>query len=174
LIKKDPNFLAEQGYELLEGWGADERRADPASVDWSAVGVRNFPYRLRQAPGPMNALGRVKFMFPNKFSVYLHDTPARTLFGEDARAFSSGCIRLEKPLDLAALLLGEDPRWTREEMERTVASGRTVTVTLPRPMPVHLLYWTAWVDEAGSLQLRDDVYGQDRPVLRELREHPPS
>lgn len=173
LIKSDPGYLADHGYELLRGWGADEQHIDPASVDWSSVTARNFPYRIRQGPGAMNALGRVKFMFPNKFSVYLHDTPARELFGEDARAFSSGCIRLERPLDLAELLLHDDPNWSRERIDASVADGVERTVRLPQPIPVHLLYWTVWVDDAGVLQFRDDIYGRDAPVLRELREDPP-
>lgn len=173
LIRQNPGYIEEQGYQLLQGWGADERTIDPATVDWSAVSARSFPYRLRQGPGPKNALGQVKFMFPNKFSVYLHDTPARELFGENARAFSSGCIRLQAPLDLAELLLRDKPDWSRAAIERAIAQGREQTVALPRPMPVHLLYWTAWIDVDGTLQFRDDIYDRDVPVLRELREDPP-
>jgi murein L,D-transpeptidase YcbB/YkuD len=143
-------------------------------VDWSRVTARNFPYRLRQGPGPANALGRVKFMFPNKFSVYLHDTPAQELFGKEARAFSSGCIRLEAPLVLAELLLADNPAWPRSAIDAAVASGREQTITLGAKIPVHLLYWTAWIDpEDGLLNFRDDIYGRDIPVLRELRESPP-
>ena len=174
LIRQDPAYLANQGYELLQGWGADERRVDPMSIDWAAMTARSFNYRLRQSPGPLNALGQVKFMFPNSFSVYLHDTPSRELFGEDARAFSSGCIRLEQPLELAALLLGDDPQWTRGAIDGAVADGRERTVSLRRPIPVHLLYWTVWVDDNGVLQFRDDIYGRDGPVLNELREDPPT
>lgn len=173
LIKSDPGYLADQGFDLLQGWGADERRIDPASVDWSTVNASNFPYRLRQGPGPLNALGLVKFMFPNQFSVYLHDTPSRDLFAEDARAFSSGCIRLERPLDLAELLLDANPNYSRENIDRIIDEGREQTVSLPQPIPVHLLYWTVWVDDEGSLQFRDDIYGRDQPVLQELREAPP-
>jgi murein L,D-transpeptidase YcbB/YkuD len=174
IIRENPNYLAEQGYQLLQGWGADERIIDPASVDWSAVTARNFRYRLRQGPGPLNALGQVKFMFPNKFSVYLHDTPSRNLFAEDARAFSSGCIRLEAPLDLAELVLRDNPNWSRPVIDSAISGGREQTVTLRRPLPVHLLYWTVWVDENSVLQFRDDIYGRDGPVLSELRELPPT
>jgi L,D-transpeptidase YcbB len=174
LIRQNPAYLTESGFDLLEGWGGDERRIDPMTVDWNAVNARNFPYRLRQRPGEMNALGRVKFMFPNQFSVYLHDTPSRELFGEDVRAFSSGCIRLQQPLELAELLLRDNPNWSREAIDRAIAGGREQTVTLPQPMPVHLLYWTVWVDPDGTLQFRDDIYQRDDPVLRELREDPPS
>jgi murein L,D-transpeptidase YcbB/YkuD len=174
LIKANPGYIADQNFRLLQGWGADEKVIDPFSVDWSAVTARNFDYRLRQGPGPMNALGQVKFMFPNKFSVYLHDTPARELFGEDVRAFSSGCIRLAEPIALAELLLHDSPNWSRDAIDRALADGRERNVTLPSPMPVHLLYWTVWVDDEGVLQFRDDVYGRDQPVLRELRESPPT
>jgi murein L,D-transpeptidase YcbB/YkuD len=174
LIKQNPGYLTEQGFDLLEGWGSDERRIDPAGIDWSTVTGQNFRYRLRQQPGEINALGRVKFMFPNQFSVYLHDTPSRELFGEDVRAFSSGCIRLQEPLALAEVLLRGNPSWSREAIEQAVAGGREQTVTLPQSMPVHLLYWTVWVDPDGALQFRDDIYGRDVPVLRELREDPPT
>jgi murein L,D-transpeptidase YcbB/YkuD len=174
LIRQNPGYLAEQDFDLLEGWGSDERRVDPESIDWSTMTGQSFRYRLRQRPGELNALGRVKFMFPNQFSVYLHDTPARELFGEDVRAFSSGCIRLHEPLALAELLLRGNPRWSADAIERAVADGREQTVTLPRPVPVHLLYWTVWVDFDGVLQFRDDIYERDVPVLRELREDPPT
>lgn len=174
LIRKDPAWLQQQGFELLEGWGADERRIDPTTVDWSAITKRAFPFRLRQPPGPNNALGRIKFMFPNKFSVYLHDTPTRNLFGETARAFSSGCIRLQQPLELASLLLRDNPNWSRPAIEAAIAQGSERTVMLKQPIAVHLLYWTAWVEADGTIEFRDDIYGRDRPVLKELSESPPS
>lgn len=175
LIRTNPGYLADQGYDLLQGWGEQERRVDPSTVDWSSVTARNFPYRLRQRPGMYNALGRVKFMFPNKFSVYLHDTPSRELFAQDARAFSSGCIRLAAPMDLAELLLSDQSSWSRGAIDAAVASGSEQTVRLSRQVPVHLLYWTAWIDrDDGQLQFRDDIYGRDDPVLRELREIPPT
>lgn len=125
--------------------------------------------RLRQRPGPDNALGRVKFMFPNRFSVYLHDTPARELFARSARSFSHGCIRLEKPLALAeALLRGQG--WTMDEIEEATRRSTPRTVNLDEPVPVHILYWTAWVDEKGTIQFRRDLYGRDPAVLRALRQ----
>lgn len=172
LIKRDPSYLAQQNFTLLKGWGAEERVIDPSSVDWSKVTAGNFGYRLRQAPGPNNALGRIKFMFPNKFSVYLHDTPARELFAKESRSFSSGCIRLQRPVDLAEWLLADDPAWGRAAIERAIGSGTQQTVRLRRPTPVHLLYWTAWVDDQGELNFREDIYDRDTPVLRELRETP--
>ncbi|HEY2291694.1 MAG TPA: L,D-transpeptidase family protein [Thermoanaerobaculia bacterium] len=122
---------------------------------------------VRQKPGPKNSLGRVKFLFPNRFNVYLHDTPARALFSRTVRGFSHGCIRIEKPVELAEYLLRDDPRWTPEKIAATIAKGRE-TWTIPRPLPVHLVYWTAWVDDAGTVQLRDDLYGRDKPLLKIL------
>ena len=123
---------------------------------------------LRQEPGPDNALGRVKFMFPNPYSVYLHDTPSKALFEKSERAFSSGCIRVENPLELAELLLDDPARWSRAEIDRVVEEGKTRTVTLARPVPVLLSYWTAWVDRGGVLQFRRDVYGRDAKVRAAL------
>lgn len=172
LIKADPGYLARFGYSVLSGWGADEQILDPAGIDWSAVTAKDFKFRLRQAPGPQNALGRVKFMFPNPHSVYLHDTPSRELFAKDARSFSSGCIRVEHPLELAELLLSPGEHWSRAEIQRVLATGRETVVKLPAPLPVHLLYWTAWADEE-DIQFRQDIYGRDERVLRELRKPPP-
>lgn len=125
--------------------------------------------RLRQRPGPDNSLGRVKFMFPNRFNVYLHDTPARELFARSARSFSHGCIRLEKPLALAeALLRGQG--WTMDEVEDATGRSTPRTVNLDEAVPVHILYWTAWVDENGTVQFRRDLYGRDPAVLRALRQ----
>ncbi|HXI13759.1 MAG TPA: L,D-transpeptidase family protein [Thermoanaerobaculia bacterium] len=127
--------------------------------------------RLRQLPGPENALGRVKFMFPNRFSVYLHDTPARELFKQTSRSFSHGCIRLAKPLQLAEELL-RNQGWTMEKVESAVERSSPLTVNLEKSVPVHILYWTAWVDESGTVQFRHDVYGRDGAVSRALRERP--
>lgn len=177
LIRRDPGFLTRMGFRVLTGWGADERVVDPASVDWSALGPGNFPYRLRQQPGPYNALGRIKFMFPNRFNVYLHDTPSRELFDFARRDFSSGCIRIDRPLDLAEHVLRDDPRWTRAALEAAIASGRTQTVSLPSPLPIHVQYWTAWVDPEGTLHFRNDLYGRDarlETVLRARGSRPPA
>lgn len=172
LIKANPGYLAEQNFTLLQGWGADERVVDPATVDWSRITARSFPFRLRQAPGPGNALGQIKFMFPNPFSVYLHDTPSRELFARESRSFSSGCIRLENPPALAEYLL-QDAGWDADAVAAAVRAGREQTVRLKTAVPVHLLYWTTWVDADGMVQFRDDVYGRDKAVMDELRETPP-
>lgn len=135
-------------------------------------GIEELPGgRLRQRPGPDNALGRVKFMFPNRFNVYLHDTPARELFDRSSRSFSHGCIRVAKPLELAERLL-RDQGWTTEEIEEATRRSTPKTVNLDRPVPVHILYWTAWVDESGTVHFRRDIYGRDPAVLRALRQAP--
>jgi murein L,D-transpeptidase YcbB/YkuD len=129
---------------------------------------------VRQKPGPKNALGKVKFLFPNRFNVYLHDTPSRSLFSRTVRSFSHGCIRVEKPVELAEYLLKDDPAWTPERIAAVLAKGREAWVTIPRPLPVHLVYWTAWVDGDGALQLRDDLYGRDKPLLKILGTEEPA
>ena len=108
-------------------------------------------------------------MFLNKFNVYLHDTPARPLFDETQRDFSHGCIRIQKPLELAVYLLRRDPKWNREALLRALDEVKDRSVPLPEPIPIHLLYWTAWADEDGTIEFRRDIYGQDAPLLAALR-----
>ena len=112
-------------------------------------------------------------MFPNKYDVYLHDTPTRELFQKESRTFSSGCIRLEKPLDLALQLLTGSRFGTKDQMDNALLKEKSLSVKLPNPIPVHLLYWTAWVDEEDTLHLRPDIYGRDRLLQDALAEGPP-
>ncbi len=135
---------------------------------------RSFSFKLRQEPGPLNPLGRLKFLFPNKFAVYLHDTPARGLFRNFARGFSHGCIRVEKPLELAAALLRDGARHSKENILERIDSGVRETIPLRNPVPVHILYWTAWVDDRGTIQFREDIYGRDIPLATALKETPPA
>jgi L,D-transpeptidase YcbB len=173
-IRANPDYLEEMGFALLQGWGADEQRIDPANVDWDSLSRRHFPYRLRQAPGPQNALGRVKFMFPNRHNVYLHDTPARGLFAHEERAFSSGCIRVENADSLARWLLADRSQLMSEErIESTWAGGRETTVRLDRHMPVYLLYWTAWVGDDDQVHFRRDIYQRDQRLIEALNAPPP-
>ena len=174
LIRRDPSYVARQNFKLFRDGESGATRVDPLSIDWSAVSARNFPYRLRQDPGPRNALGRVKFMFPNSYHVYLHDTPSRELFAKTERAFSSGCIRLEKPIELAEYLLRNDPRWSRQKILATIARGAEQVVHLPTTVPVHLLYWTAWVDAQGRINFRKDIYERDKVLDTALRESFPA
>jgi murein L,D-transpeptidase YcbB/YkuD len=142
----------------------------PEAVRWPAGPNDPFPYILRQDPGPQNALGRVKFMFPNKHDVYLHDTPSKDLFEQPRRTFSSGCIRVERPLELAEILLEDPERWSAGEIQEVIEGGETRNVKLPRPIPVLLLYWTVSIDDQGLVRFSDDVYSRDAPVLRALNE----
>jgi len=174
LIRRDPSYVARQNFKLFRDGESGATRVDPLSIDWSAVSARNFPYRLRQDPGPRNALGRVKFIFPNSYHVYLHDTPSRELFAKTERAFSSGCIRLEKPIELAEYLLRNDPRWSRQKILATIARGAEQVVHLPTTVPVHLLYWTAWVDAQGRINFRKDIYERDKVLDTALRESFPA
>lgn len=174
LIRKDPDYLVKQNMKAFQGWGADAKEIDPQSIDWSKVTANNFTFRLRQDPGPSNALGRVKFMFPNRFNVYLHDTASRELFEKTLRTFSSGCIRIEKPIELAEYLLRDDPKWTHETILAAIEKQVEQTVRLPISIPVHLLYWTAWVDREGSLHFVRDIYGRDKRLDEALRKKPPT
>ncbi len=172
LLEDPPGFLARHDMELLL---PDGRRVDPATVDWTAVTPRNFPFILRQRPGPRNALGRIKFMFPNPFHVYLHDTPSKALFRRPRRAFSHGCIRVAEPLELAEILLAPNgPQWTRARVQALIDSGRTRTVVLQRPMPILIVYLTAAKDlqDSGGVQFRPDLYRRDPRVLRALDRTP--
>jgi murein L,D-transpeptidase YcbB/YkuD len=173
-IKKDNSYLAREHMKLIHGWGADAEVVDPRIIDWTRVTPKNFGYRLRQDPGPKNALGRVKFMFPNRFDVYLHDTPSRELFKKTVRGFSHGCIRIENPTELAEYVLKGDPHWTRENILAAIESSVEKTVQLPEPIPVHVLYWTAWVSEDGTVQFRNDIYERDEEVARALHKRPPT
>jgi len=167
-VRKDINYLANNTIRVFKGWGANAPEIDPATVDWSEITPRNNPYRFRQDPGPNNSLGLVKFMFPNRFNVYLHDTPARELFSRVQRDFSSGCIRVEKPVELSEYLLADQPRWTREAIRTAMQRQTEQTVTLQRPIPVHILYWTAWADEDGTIHFRRDIYNRDERLYDAL------
>ena len=163
-IKKNPNYLTDNSIRIFENWTEDAKELNPESIDWDGTGKDNFIYKLRQDPKSSNALGRVKFMFPNKFAIYLHDTPARELFNKTKRAFSSGCIRVEKPMELAAYLLSDNPKWNLKELITAVNSKKTKAISLPDPINIHILYWTAWVDNDGTTHFRKDIYGRDRKL----------
>ncbi|MGE5840513.1 MAG: L,D-transpeptidase family protein [Deltaproteobacteria bacterium] len=173
LIQKDLDYLEKNSIKVFLVQGSQKTEVDPSTVDWASVSPTEFNYFFRQEAGPKNSLGRIKFMFPNKFNVYLHDTPHKELFERPVRQFSHGCIRIEKPLELAEFLLRGDPRWTQEELLRALDGSVDRTVKLPRPIGIHILYWTAWVDEDGTVQFRNDVYGRDMFVARALEEAPP-
>ncbi|MFC4870063.1 murein L,D-transpeptidase [Negadavirga shengliensis] len=164
-VKKDPRYLASKNMRLLTHSGNE---VDPYTLDWSSISASNFPYMVRQDPGPDNSLGLVKFMFPNRYNVYIHDTPARELFARDDRALSSGCIRIQKPFELAYLLLADQPLWTGERILMAMNSGREQKVSLRRQIPVIILYLTFWTAGDGTPMVRHDVYERDQDLYKLL------
>ena len=169
-IKSDPEYLLERGFSVRTSWAMDAEEFDPMSIDWEQVNASNFNYYLRQDPGPKNALGAVKFLFPNDYSVYLHDTPTKDLFERGRRLFSSGCVRLDQPMALAqALLRNHSAELSPEELQASDFADNH-SVILDEAVEVHLEYWTAWVDHNGDLKIRPDAYQRDPAVLASLRD----
>ncbi len=162
-VKQDPMYLYKHGYTLLSGWSADAEVIDPSMIDWRMVSASNFPYRIRQAPGATNSLGRYKFNMPSSDAIYLHDTPNHTLFQRDIRALSSGCVRVNKASELADLLL-QDVGWNDGRISDTLKEGNTRYVPIRHRIPVNLYYLTAWVAEDGQTQYRTDIYNYDNPA----------
>lgn len=163
-IQSDPDYFATRTFDVRNRAGEN---VDPESIDWSQLSRRNFPYTFVQRPGPANALGRIKFIFPNEYAVYLHDTPSKSLFGRSERAFSHGCIRTQNPFDLAERLLAP-AGWDRARIDALIASAETRTVHLAEPLPVLLMYWTADVDTEGNYMFYRDIYERDQRVLTAL------
>ena len=159
VVKQGIRYLADNGYVLLSDWGENAQPADPALVDWEAVAAGKVLVRLRQDPGPQNAMGRMKFMFPNPQGIYLHDTPNKELLNEDARLFSGGCVRLEDAQRLAQWIYGRPLKWRGAATEEPVE--------LAKPMPVYLVYQTA-VPSGGDIVFHQDIYDKDRPMLAGL------
>lgn len=164
-LREDSTYLERQGMRILDGSG---REVDASGIDFSRFTGRTFPYVFRQEPGPTNPLGEIKLMFPNEHSVYLHDTPSRGLFAQEERLFSHGCIRVQNPLALAEVVLGDPERWNRESLRAAIDEGVTRTIPLDEPMPVYVLYWTASVDLHGELHFYRDVYRRDAAILAAL------
>ena len=169
-IRVDAEYLSKHNIRVFQGWKNGSTEIDPSSIDWSLVGNHNLQYRFRQNPGPYNPLGRIKFMLPNGYNVYLHDTSKKSLFKKQRRDFSHGCIRVENPIGLAQYVLSTEPGWTKEKIESEIRNGKSQSIILPQPIPVYLVYFTAWVDDQGDVQFRDDVYGRDGALYQALRE----
>jgi murein L,D-transpeptidase YcbB/YkuD len=167
-LQADPTYLSQRNMRLVRGDGG-EIPADPALHDWSAYSRSNFPYAIRQRPDEGNALGRVKFIFPNNHAIYLHDTPQKNLFDRVSRAYSWGCVRVRDPLRLAEALLAPQETEPRAFIDQVLATGRERYVHLDVEVPVHLVYRTLWVDADGVIHTRPDIYGRDLSVLRALR-----
>ena len=154
-VEHGPEYLSERGFRLFD---ARSLEVDAAEVDWEKIKGDYLPYILRQDAGSRNALGRVKFLFPNGEDIYLHDTPSRKLFQRASRALSHGCVRVEKADELAIRLLRSGARWSKSDYEQALRSGKTVRIRLNRPMPLHMVSFTAWVEENGIVQFRTDPY----------------
>lgn len=159
-IHQDPNYLAKHGYQVFSSWTVGAKQLDPSSIDWSKVDHSNLRYRFEQTPDDGNALGAYKFMFPNKNDIYLHDTPAKHLFKEDIRAFSSGCIRLERPEEFAQLLVSSNTK-RANELSKAKQSKATNVISLPKELPVYLVYFTVVPNENGMPEFRQDIYQRD-------------
>lgn len=168
-MRKGEDVIAEKHLTILDPEG---RTVDPGSIDWMSATPENFPYTLRQPPGDDNALGRVKFLFPNKYSIYLHDTPHRELFDTDQRTFSSGCIRIDKPLELAQLLLQGQDDWGPAKIQQAVDKGELQNVALENKLPVLIVYWTVSVGASGEIRYMQDFYGLDPAVAAALDSGP--
>ncbi|HYH55814.1 MAG TPA: L,D-transpeptidase family protein, partial [Anseongella sp.] len=156
-IKRDPSYLRRNNMEVVSGG----KVIDPATLNWRKYSASRFPYMIRQKPGGNNSLGNVKFLFPNEYNIYLHDTPAKSLFAADSRSFSHGCIRVSRPGELAAYLLRADSTWNSSKIAQAMRSGKEKYVTLKEPVSVYIGYFTAWVDSQGRLNFRPDIYGHD-------------
>lgn len=164
----NPTYLGAKRIKVFATGGDESQELEPTAINWAAISKENLPYRLRQEPGPLNALGRVKIIFPNKFSVYLHDTPRQELFQKSARDFSSGCIRVEKPVELASYLLGNDDLWSLENIRASMESGVRQVVFLADEIAIHILYQTAWADKEGRIHFRKDIYKRDKVLATAL------
>lgn len=161
-IQKNPSgYFDRRGYQVVY----KGRVVSPSSISWSPEMLRKV--RIRQKPGSGNALGNIKFLFPNQHAVYLHDTPSRSLFNREVRAFSHGCVRVDQPLDFADALLAEEPHWNASQLKRLIGGGER-WINLDHHIPVHLAYFTVWADDDGSLSHYGDIYGYDRRVQKAL------
>lgn len=169
MLQRDPGALQGKNIRVFSG----NREIDPWSIAWSSYSRASFPFTLRQDPGEGNALGRIKFMFPNKFNIYIHDTPSKSLFSRAQRSFSHGCIRAEAPFDLGEALLGPDG-WTKAKLETVRDSGERRVIKLSKPLPVHLTYLTAWVNKDGSVHFRSDIYERDKVLAKAIAQLRPA
>ena len=155
-LRKDPGYLKKKKIQVVSLETA--RVQKNYAQNWSDVNPDKFNYRLRQVPGAANPLGRLKFILPNKHSVYLHDTPDKKLFDKPNRRFSHGCIRVEKPVELAEFVFNDDDEWDSTRLQSEIDSGSSKNVYLKQPIPVHIMYFTVWVENDNSVHFRDDIY----------------
>lgn len=162
----NPDYFVTRGIRVFNGWHAEARELDPAAIHWASLSGDGFPYRLRQEPGPKNSMGRLSFMFPNPFDVFLHDTPERGLFARDQRTYSEGCVRIENAMALALHTLRQADDWNAPRIQREIDTLRQQTLRLPEPIPVYVLYLTSWADEDGRAHFREDIYARERVLAQ--------
>ena len=165
-ILRDSGYLQKKNMKIV---ARDGSVVDPSSIDWKKVSENRFPYMIKQEPGKSNPLGQIKFMFPNQYDVYIHDTPSHWQFGKSIRPFSSGCIRIDNVRDFARLLLKDDPYWNTGRLDEEIDNGRIRTIILKNPVPVHILYFTAWAGNDGTTYFWKDIYNRDRQLIRTLK-----
>ncbi|HXA00402.1 MAG TPA: L,D-transpeptidase family protein [Cytophagaceae bacterium] len=167
LMQKDSTYLKRQRMEMFVG-ESSKSAVDPSSIDWKSVNPQNFNYRFRQMPGDDNALGIIKFLFPNEYSVYLHDTPTHSLFERSERGFSHGCIRIQNAIKMADYLLRDNPDWDHDKIIETIKSKEEKYIPLVKKIPVYILYFTVWIDPQGTAHFQKDIYGHDKKLEKEL------
>ena len=167
-LRNDPSYYSSRNFEMLDE--ASGQVINASAVNWSQIDAGNLPFRFRQLPGSGNALGNVKFMFPNRHSIYLHDTPSKSLFQRTARAYSHGCIRVYQPMEFADALLATDSRLSVQQVRSGIRSGENQTLPFGGRIPIHITYFTAWVED-GRINYRSDIYGHDRRVAAALNWH---
>ncbi|MGL5112975.1 MAG: L,D-transpeptidase family protein [Flavobacterium sp.] len=163
-LKINPNYLIAHDMEVVSNSG---KSMNAAAINWNKY-TKNVPFIIRQKPGNSNALGKMKFMFPNDFSIYLHDTPSKNLFNRNKRAVSHGCIRVEDPMKLAMFLLKDTTKWTQQKVDKVLTTNIQTAITIKPKMPVYITYFTAWVDSEGNLNFRDDIYNLDDELAKEI------
>jgi len=163
-LQKDAKFIAKNRLKIYDSWGKEANEVNPEKIDWNKYNENWLPYKFVQQPGKSNSMGLVKFMFPNKYRIYLHDTPQKKLFKSYVRTFSSGCIRVSQPFTLANKILEKEESWSGEKVESFLNDGETKVIRVSQPLPVYLMYWTAWVDESGKVNFRNDVYQRNRQI----------
>ena len=162
-LKRNSNYLSKNNMELLSG----NTIIDPSTVNWNKY-TSSIPYSIRQKPGDDNALGKMKFIFPNNFSIYLHDTPSRSIFNESKRAFSHGCIRVENPMKLAQYILRNNQKWNSDNLQSSIESKKTISIQIKPSLPVYIVYFTAWIGNSGEINFRNDLYNMDSQLEKEI------
>jgi murein L,D-transpeptidase YcbB/YkuD len=162
-LKRNSNYLSKNNMELLSG----NTIIDPSTVNWNKY-TSSIPYSIRQKPGDDNALGKMKFIFPNNFSIYLHDTPSRSIFNESKRAFSHGCIRVENPMKLAQYILRNNQKWNSDNLQSKIESKKTISIQIKPTLPVYIVYFTAWIGNSGEINFRNDLYNMDSQLEKEI------